>query len=76
MRDPIDRWLTPDEQPDAVIEPSGNASAAATPSRSGVSGDIASRGGNDVVVFPLDMVKKMRCFFRQGASRWIRKKEY
>jgi hypothetical protein len=31
--------------PDAVIEPSGKASAAATPSRSGVSGVILSGAG-------------------------------
>ena len=32
--------------PEAVIEPSGNAIAAATPSRSGVLGPISSRAGN------------------------------
>ena len=35
--------------PDAVIDPSGNAIAAATPSRSGVSGVILSGGGIDAI---------------------------
>src|SRR5579862_7788106 len=35
-------------RPDAVIEPSGKATAAATGSRSGMSGLIASRGGRCV----------------------------
>jgi hypothetical protein len=40
-------------RPDAVIEPSGNASAAATESRSGVSGLISSRGGKRVRDLPI-----------------------
>jgi hypothetical protein len=42
--DPVSRHSR--RRPDDVIDPSGNASAAATPSRSGVSGPIASRGRN------------------------------